>query len=166
MSVRCKCDVCGFEYWGKGEINTILGGPSRAPDCPECRKAWDKEQEAKQHNLDSSLFESVQKLTTDRNRPGLHEVLPNGQNKEYLILSDEERKKGFIRPVRKTYIHKDCHTSTTMSLEIAETYARDPYFYGATFCVHCGKHFPLIYVSGEHKGERAFTWEDGTGVGE
>src|SRR5258708_2103158 len=27
------------------------------------------------------------------------------QNKKYLILSEEERKKGFIRPVRRSYIH-------------------------------------------------------------
>jgi hypothetical protein len=30
-----------------------------------------------------------------------------------------------------------------MSRAIAETYARDPAFYGSTFCVHCRTHFPV-----------------------
>jgi hypothetical protein len=30
-----------------------------------------------------------------------------------------------------------------MSQEIAETYARNPYFYGATYCVGCQKHLPV-----------------------
>jgi hypothetical protein len=29
-----------------------------------------------------------------------------------------------------------------MALSIAETFARDPRFYGGTFCVGCRKHFP------------------------
>lgn len=36
-----------------------------------------------------------------------------------------------------------CDTVTTMGVAIAETYARDPKFYGGTFCCTCGKHFPL-----------------------
>lgn len=36
-----------------------------------------------------------------------------------------------------------CGTVTTMSQAIAETYARDPKFYGATFCVGCRAHFPV-----------------------
>jgi hypothetical protein len=43
-------------------------------------------------------------------------------------------------------------------LAIAETYARQPTFYGATFCCHCGTHLPV----GE-QGE--FVWEDGSRVG-
>ena len=61
----------------------------------------------------------------------------------YLILSDEERAKGFVRPVRRTYLHQECGSVTTMSRAIAETYARDPHFYGATYCVSCGKHRPV-----------------------
>jgi hypothetical protein len=30
-----------------------------------------------------------------------------------------------------------------MAQEIAETYARQPGFYGATFCCGCGKHLPV-----------------------
>lgn len=38
-----------------------------------------------------------------------------------------------------------------MGRALAETYARDPYFYSGTFCVHCGAHFDLSQ----------FDWEDG-----
>lgn len=65
------------------------------------------------------------------------------QNEAYLILSDDERAKGFIRPVRRSYIHETCGTVTTMPQPIAETYARDPKFYGSTYCVHCQKHLPV-----------------------
>jgi len=83
-------------------------------------------------------------LTTDRNDECLDEIRPDGQQECYLILSDEERAKGFVRPVRRSYIHKKCGTVTAMGQAIAETYARNPKFYGGTFCVHCGAHFPLM----------------------
>jgi len=76
------------------------------------------------------------------------EVKPNGQQKEYVVLCPEERAKGFVRPLRASYIHTKCGFSTTMSKSIAETYARNPKFYGSTFCVGCSDHFPV--------GE--FTW--------
>ena len=145
-------------------------------------------------------------ITTDPNSPCLHEVKPDGQNECYLVLSEEERAKGFVRPLRKTYKHigpkllnklRDlteeeherydqfkyvkfeeysedklpvlgkywtqaeldrlggCGTTTTMGYDIAATYARDPKFYGATYCCHCLKHFPVS----------EFIWEDGTVVG-
>lgn len=71
------------------------------------------------------------------------ELKPNGQQKGYVVLSDEERAKGFVRPVRQSYIHVKCGALTTMAISIAETYARDPKFYGGTFCVNCGKHYPV-----------------------
>lgn len=40
-------------------------------------------------------------------------------------------------------LHSGCNGSTTMGRAIAETYARDPKFYGSTFCVQCQKHLPL-----------------------
>lgn len=67
----------------------------------------------------------------------------DGQQKGYIVLSDAERAKGFVRPYRDSYMHKPCRTTTTMGRTIAETYARDPKFYGETFCVHCKHHFPL-----------------------
>ena len=66
-----------------------------------------------------------------------------GMQKGYVVLSDDERAKGFIRPVRRSYVHSTCGTVTTMGQSIAETYARDPAFYSGTFCSHCRNHFPL-----------------------
>lgn len=131
----------------------------------------------------------------------------NKMHASYIVLTDEERAKGFVRPVRRSYRHvgiaapgrllrdltdeekarherygyvkfqpyppsdapvsgrywtqaqldavgKGCGGVTTMGLAIAETYAREPTFYGSTMCVGCGKHFP-VGASGE------FVW-DGT----
>lgn len=78
---------------------------------------------------------------------------PTGMHKSYLILCDAERKKGFVKPYRASYRHKKCGTVTTMSRPIAETYARDPYFYGATFCVNCNVHLPLYQFTWEPDGE-------------
>ena len=76
--------------------------------------------------------------------PGHKEVDPKtGQQKDYVVLAEEERAKGFIRPVRDSYVHKKCGTLTRMSRSIAETYARDPKFYSGTFCCGCRDHFPL-----------------------
>lgn len=122
---------------------------------------------------------------------------PGEQNEVYLVLSEEDRAKGFVRPYRDTYVHRGerpkypvrdltseelerfqrfgyvkfeeypegspetqggvvtgkywtaarlesgCGQSTTMRRDIAETYARDPAFYGATWCVRCCKHLPV-----------------------
>lgn len=116
-----------------------------------------------------------------------------GMNKDYWILSDAERAKGFVRPVRDAYTHvglatpthlrdltpkehKDydkygylkyesypedkrpltgrywtqamldsvhrCGATTTMNIKIAETFARDPRFYGSGYCATCRTHFP------------------------
>ena len=66
-----------------------------------------------------------------------------GMQKGYVVLSDWEREKGFVRPVRRSYVHKACGVVTNMNLRISETYARDPAFYNGTFCVGCKSHFPL-----------------------
>lgn len=143
-------------------------------------------------------------LTTDPNDPCLQSGRNDeGQNACYLVLSEEERKKGFVRPYRDSYVHvgKDvrshwkkiyrmldetdelfgkyvavmtvlekedgsfgggtyvtqkeldawtkgekvggCGTLTRMAPAISETYARNPKFYGATFCCGCNKHLPV-----------------------
>jgi|SRR5579859_280016 len=74
-----------------------------------------------------------------------------GQQKGYIVLTEAERSKGFVRPYRDAYRHSKCGAITTMSRDIAATYARDPYFYNGTFCTTCRGHFPI----GE-AGE--FTW--------
>jgi hypothetical protein len=78
-----------------------------------------------------------------------------GQHDGYIVLCPDERAKGFIRPYRDVYTHLPCGTTTTMGRALSETYARDPSFYGATFCVRCNAHFPLI----------EFRWLDGEQVG-
>jgi len=82
----------------------------------------------------------------------------DGQQKTYLVLSEEERAKGFIRPVRSTYKHEECGSVTRMGQALAETYARNPTFYGSTFCVACKTHLPV-------GAEGEFVWDDGTKVG-
>lgn len=99
-----------------------------------------------------------------------------GQYKAYLVLCAEEREKGFVRPLRRCYIHVGvggheidpddvskhgrtgdaCGAKTSMSLALSETYARNPNFYGATFCCGCNVHLPVA----------EFVWDaDGEAVG-
>lgn len=66
-----------------------------------------------------------------------------GMQKGYIVLSPEERAKGFVKPVRRSYVHQKCGVETTMGTGLAETYARNPRFYSGTFCVGCHTHFPL-----------------------
>lgn len=151
-------------------------------------------------------------LTTDPNDPRLTHGVDNEpveQAEVYLVLSEEERAKGFVRPVRYTYIHvgapgpkyplrdltegeherydrydyikfeaypedpdssvlgsywtqkrldsvgKGCGVATTMNATLAETSARDPKFYGATYCIGCLMHLQV----------NEFVWEDGSRVG-
>ena len=97
--------------------------------------------------------------TDDRNDPRLShgaDSAPVGQAEAYLVLSDDERARGFVRPVRTSYRHATCGATTTMALAIAETYAANPSFYGATYCCACRMHRPV--------GE--FVWlADGSEVG-
>jgi hypothetical protein len=97
-------------------------------------------------------------LTSDPSDPRLThgaDDKPVPQAETYLVLSEEERAKGFIRPVRRTYIHQTCKGLTKMGVALAETYARDPKFYGATYCAYCQMHRPVA----------EFVWEDGETVG-
>ena len=147
-------------------------------------------------------------LTTDPDDPrlthGIDEA-PTRQADAYLVLSDEERAKGFVRPVRSSYQHvgirpngptrdltdeeqelhsgrgyvlfeeypdddnvtgrywtqrqleSGCGAVTTMALPLAETYARDPGFYGGTFCVNCAMHLPVEEFVWEGTDERVGT---------
>ena len=135
-------------------------------------------------------------LTTDPNDPRLGRGVdrePRDQHEVYLVLSEEERTKGFVRPYRDEYRHvgirpryplrnltveekersagrnyakyeeyppdqdsgaigrfwtdemlrSGCGAVTTMVRALSETYARDPKFYGATYCCTCRKHLPV-----------------------
>lgn len=101
----------------------------------------------------------MSKTTTDPNDPRLtrgNDDAPVPQAEVYLVLSQEERDKGFVRPYRDAYKHTTCGTVTTMGYELSATYARDPKFYSGTYCVHCRKHRPVS----------EFTWTlDGQEVG-
>jgi co-chaperonin GroES (HSP10) len=87
--------------------------------------------------------------------PDYREIREDGMQKNYAVLSAEERSKGFVRPVRRSYVHTICGGVTTMGVALAETYARNPSFYNGTFCAICRKHFP-VGVNGE------FIWDDET----
>lgn len=151
-------------------------------------------------------------LTSDPKDPRLSHGVdkePRGMAEVYLVLSEDERAKGFVRPVRRSYRHvgiagpdhplrdlsdeereryadygyvkfehypdsktstvgrfwtqrqldsigKGCRTVTTMGLALAETYARDFNFYGATYCCGCRMHL-RVGAGGE------FTWIEADG---
>ena len=100
----------------------------------------DRRKEAEKIPVDRSA-----RVLTDGSEvtPDHRELQANGQQKGYVVLSDAERAKGFVRPVRDSYIHEVCGTLTSMGRSLAETYARDPHFYSGTFCCGCSKHFPV-----------------------
>ena len=154
-------------------------------------------------------------LTTDPDDPALKRGRPDEEpvpmNEKYLVLPDEERMKGYLQPVRRSYVHahapkgpmfplrdltaeeaethagygyakyeeypdsyreennttalghfwtqaqldlanKVCGGKTTMGVVLAETYARDPWYYSATYCAVCHMHRPLV----------EFVWDDGS----
>lgn len=93
--------------------------------------------------------------TDDRDDPRLRHIEADGMQEVYLVLSDEEREKGFVRPYRDSYIHTRCGTITTMGRAIAETYARQPDFYTGTYCVGCHTHYP-VGADGEFVWARPF----------
>lgn len=151
-------------------------------------------------------------LTTDPQDPRLGhgaDTGPRDQHDAYLVLSEEERAKGFTRPVRVAYRHvgiagprhplrdlageeakrhagrgyakyeeypadgsgtlgrfwtlaqldsvgQGCGQVTTMDRSIAETYARQPSFYGSTYCCACRMHL-RVGAQGE------FTWVEADG---
>ena len=134
--------------------------------------------------------------------------LADGQYADHWVLCESERAKGYVRPVRESYVHvgpvgpkfqlrdltaeeqerfsdngyvkfetypagfkgsstgrfwtqeqldkvgKGCGTLTRMPIACAETYAREPGYYGSTFCCGCGDYFK-VGAAGE------FVW-DGT----
>ena len=99
--------------------------------------------------------------TSDRDDPRLThgaDSEPTEMAAVYLVLSEEERAKGLVRPVRRSYLHEECGSVTTMGTALSETYAANPGFYGATYCCACRMQLP-VGADGE------FTWieQDGSG---
>lgn len=123
---------------------------------------------AARERLDAAKRKAAESIPVDRNDRQLsgggpvtadhRDINPaSGQQKGYVVLSPAERAKGFVRPFRDAYRHQKCGKITTMSRDIAETYARDPEFYSGTFCTTCRGNFPV----GED-GE--FTWYEMDGT--
>lgn len=94
-------------------------------------------------NADELAKQLDSSTTSDRLDPRLSMIDEKGMQKAYMILTAEERAKGFVRPYRDSYIHKTCGVVTRMSQSISETYARQPSFYSGTYCVSCQAHLPL-----------------------
>lgn len=82
---------------------------------------------------------------------------PVPQAEVYLVLSAAERAKGFVRPVRSSYVHDDpvqgCGVVTSMGSALAETYARKPDYYGSTYCVGCRRHRPVTEFHWDKDGK-------------
>jgi hypothetical protein len=80
-------------------------------------------------------------------------IKDNGQYENYPSNTVGE----YVTPIRNTYVHKTCDTKTFMGDSFAETYAKNPKYYGRTFCTGCQAHFPVS----------EFTWStDGIIVGD
>ncbi len=93
---------------------------------------------------DETELSDGSKVTDDH-----RELKPDGQQRGYVVLTQAERDKGFVRPVRQVYIHIVCRATIRMATSIAETFARNPKFYSGTYCYNCNKHLPL----------KEFVWE-------
>lgn len=134
-------------------VGHIIFSPDQARSLANLliRKASEAQREMEQaywreREKDAPPVDRSARVLTDGSpvTPNHREIDPHtGQQKGYVVLSPEERAKGFVRPVRRTYTHATCGTDTTMGLALAETYARDPKFYSGTFCCHCRTHSPL-----------------------
>jgi len=74
---------------------------------------------------------------------------------EYLERDDSDVLGSFWTQKRLDSVGKGCYTTTTMGRPLAETYARNPRFYGATYCVQCMMHRPVS----------EFIWKDGSRLG-
>lgn len=150
-------EICGFcgetsEAVARSSVKTCSARGDTAPHAWRAIRESDGRQNLSAAPVDRSARCTVGQAVA----PGVPntEDRGDGQQKGYVILCAEERAKGFVRPVRRTYLHQKCGTTTTMGQSLAETYARDPAFYSGTFCCSCGAHFP-VGADGE------FTW-DGT----
>lgn len=63
-------------------------------------------------------------ITTDPDEARSAPIRPDGQQEKYLVLSEEERAKGFVRPVRRSYQHVGAHPLHPLRDLTAEEHAR------------------------------------------
>jgi len=66
-----------------------------------------------------------------------------GQQKGYVVLTAEERAKGFVKPVRGIVYPQGLRLPDEYGTALAETYARNPWFLQRHVCCACGAHFDL-----------------------
>jgi hypothetical protein len=67
----------------------------------------------------------------DPNDAAHREIDPRtGMQRDYVVLSEEERRKGFVRPVRRSYVHVGCrpqHPTRPLTPEEIERYGDQGY---------------------------------------
>ncbi len=117
--------------------------------------AYQKREEARRKAAEALPVDRDCRVLTDGSpvTDDHRELRADGQQKGYVVLCEAERRKGFVRPVRRSYVHKNCGSVTSMGTALAETYARDPKFYSGTFCVKCATHRPLDEFVWENTSE-------------
>lgn len=172
-----------------------------ARQADQIKQAVEKALDSKGQVMCTTSGEAVDKVRAEQTEQ-------TGQHKAYIVLCEEERRKGFVRPYRDSYRHvgerpkyptralagveidryekfgyvafepypaecpesnggsstgrfwthaqlnSGCGTVTTMGRALSETYARDPKFYGATFCCGCNRHLPVAEFVWTADGER------------
>lgn len=72
-----------------------------------------------------------------------------GECIQFVTLSQPDAAQAQVRGLHPT----GCGTVTTMGQALSETYARDPEFYGATFCAGCNVHLPVSEFQWTADGE-------------
>jgi hypothetical protein len=77
----------------------------------------DLRNEAATETYPPSPVDRSQKTLTDGSpvTPDHRDLQPSGQQKGYVVLNEAERAKGFVRPVRRTYVHKKCGVARSRS---------------------------------------------------
>jgi hypothetical protein len=88
----------------------------------------DHRKEYEEGRLETTSLEAPKHFGSPAPDPELDPITK--QHKAYWVLSEAERAKGFVRPVRDRYRHETCGSVTTMGRALSETYAREPGFYG------------------------------------
>lgn len=73
----------------------------------------------------------------------------DGQFENHPTIDEGE----FEQEVRERYIHEACGGETVMKRHIAESVARDPEYYGSTFCSKCGDYYPVEEFHWKEDGE-------------
>ena len=120
----------------ESEEDAIRRGRELAEVIRVAQEKLDEAPEPEEPKLCTTSGEPVDKVRAEQTET-------TGQHKSYIVLCPDERAKGFVRPYRNSYKHLKCGTVTTMGRALSETYARQPDFYGATFCTGCNAHFPV-----------------------